>query len=368
MYRMCSRCLMDTTSKDISFYDDGTCNFCNDFFHLIEATSSFDAVQREKNLSALVDEIKSRSKSSKYDVVVGVSGGVDSSYVLLKCIELGLRPLAVHMDNGWNDAIAVHNIAKLIEFTGVDYIANVQDWHAYDDSLLALVKADVVDLELLYDNAAFTTCYMYANKFGVSYILGGQNDSTEGIRMSSEWNWNKFDKRNMLKISSLFGNGGARNLTLTGTLGFFYYEYIKKIKWVNFLNFFEYDKSNVLSHLQEKFGYIPYPYKHYESILTRFYQGYILPKKFSIDKRLGHLSALVLTGQMSRDYALSLLKESPYDDPLTLERDLNYFCLRLDLSKSDFENYISSPRVDHAHYPSEVTLWRFLSNVKRLIF
>ena len=362
---MCKRCLMDSTAHEIEFTAHGTCNFCDDFME--RAKSSIDLVdaEREANLDAFVELVKKQGAGKRYDAIIGLSGGLDSSWALIKALELGLRPLAVHMDNGWNDQLSQNNISNLVKRLGVDYHANVMPWKDYDQTVKAFLKADVVDVELLYDNAAFTTCYQAAARYGVKYILGGQNDATEGLRMSKHWNWNKFDKKNMVAISKIFGGGEARRLPLTGSLGFVYYEYIKGVKWISFLNYFKFNKPNVVKILVDEYDYQPYPYKHYESVLTRFYQGYILPNKFNIDKRKGHLSALVLTGILDRDEALELLSEIPYASAIELERDRSYVLDKLGMSSEELDDYIRRPRVEHDFYPSEVNFWRMLSRVKR---
>jgi N-acetyl sugar amidotransferase len=362
---MCKRCLMDTTAPEIEFTAHGTCNFCDDFMERAKSSIDLAGAEREANLAAFVEMVKKQGAGKKYDAIIGLSGGVDSSWALIKALELGLRPLAIHMDNGWNDQLSQNNIANLVKRLGVDYHANVMPWKDYDQSVKAFLKADVVDVELLYDNAAFTTCYQAAARYGVKYILGGQNDATEGLRMSKYWNWNKFDKKNMLAISKIFGREEAKRLPLTGSLGFVYYEYIKGSKWISFLNYFTFNKTDVLKLLVAEYGYQPYPYKHYESVLTRFYQGYILPNKFNIDKRKGHLSALVLTGILDREEAIELLSEIPYASAIDLERDRSYFLDKLGMTSEELDDYIRRPRVEHDFYPSEVNIWRMMSGVKR---
>ena len=234
-------------------------------------------------------------------------------------------------------------------------------------ALSSLIQADVVDLEILYDNCAFSLCYQAANNIKTKYILGGQNYQTEGYAMPASWNWFKYDKTNLYAICKIFSNQLPLSLPLMGTLDFFYYEYIKNISIVPFLDFFSYNKNLALSCLEKNNGYTRYPYKHYESILTRFYQAYILPKKFSIDKRIGHLSNLVLTGQLDREKAANSLKLSPYDEHDTFLADKHYFTSRLGLSNSDLQTYLTRPRIEHSCYPSEIRFWNFCSMAKKII-
>ena len=263
---------MDTTTAYISFNPDGSCSYCSKFF---DRPQSYRSILPNVDLLKLVSP---PSSSSNYDCVVGVSGGIDSSWVLVSAVKLGLRPLAVHMDNGWNSTLAQRNIANLIEKLGVDLYTHVIDWDEYRSLLLSFMDSDVIDLELLYDNAMFGTLYHTARKFGLKTILGGMNLSTEGVEMPYDWNWFKFDYTNIKAINRNFGN--TRLETFPG-ISFFSYlksKYLNGISWVNILDHIDYRKTTALDTLVSEYSYTPYPYKHYESIFTRFYQGYILPK------------------------------------------------------------------------------------------
>ena len=294
---MCTRCLMDTTAEGIFFDEKGVCNYCKEF----EEKLKHPYKKINLNLEQLVEKIKKDGKDKPYDCIVGVSGGVDSSYTLIKVKELGLRPLAVHMDNGWNSELATNNIKNLVDGLGVDLYTHVIDWIEYRELMQAFFDADVIDVELLYDNAMLAVNYQQANKFGVKYILAGSNTSTEGMKMPLNWNWFKHDKKNIINL------GKKRKIKLNtfpviGTFDFIINEFIKKIKWISFLDYLDYyNKFEALDILQNKYSYKPYPFKHYESIFTRFYQGYILPNKFNVDKRKVHLSTLIISNQISRD-------------------------------------------------------------------
>ena len=252
------------------------------------------------------------ARGKQYDCIIGVSGGVDSSWALSLAVDHGLRPLAVHMDNGWNTELAQNNIANLVRGLGVDLHTHVIDWPEYRGLMEAFFAADVVDVELLYDNAMLAVNFEAAARHGVKYILGGTNVATEGMRMPPSWNWLKYDKRNIKSIAKRFGgpklktfpsiwDGGLHRRILRGT------------RWLSFLDHFDYRKGDALQSLQGRFGYKPYPFKHYESVFTRFYQGYILPHKFGIDKRRLHLSVLVLNGEMSRDEAMAAVEGIAYE-------------------------------------------------------
>jgi len=351
---------MDTSAPEIQFDQNGYCNFCVDYLRRSKDIIYKNEKNRKAELSTFVDIIQRKGSNKKYDCIVGVSGGLDSSYALLKAVELGLRPLAVHMDNNWDSELAQSNIANLVNRLNVDLYTLVIDWNEYKGLMQAFFDADVVDIELLYDQAAFALCYKMANKYGIKYILGGQNDSTEGLHMSVHWNWFKHDVKNLKAIAKNFGNVKVRSLPTINTLQYIFYEFIMGVKWVYFGNYFSFNKTEVINELKRKVDFRPYPYKHYESVFTRFYQGFILPKKFDIDKRRGHLGALVVTGQMSRIQALEELKKIAYSSERDLENDKEYFLKKMNWEEKDLIHYLSRPRKEHDEYPSEKWLWELM--------
>lgn len=323
-YQRCERCVMDTSALDITFDVNGVCNYCTEFLERSAHLINEDPVAKKARLDELVLRVKRSSRGKPYDCVVGVSGGVDSSWTLVQTVKLGLRPLAVHMDNGWNSELAQNNIANLVRSLGVDLYTHVIDWEEYRNLMQAFFDANVIDVELLYDNAMLAVNYQQASRYDIKFILAGTNQATEGMRMPKEWNWFKYDKRN---IQALGRNVGTRLKTFPsiGTLEYIYYEFLRKIKWTSFLDFVPYNKFEALDNLERDFGYKRYPFKHYESIFTRFYQGYLLPRKFNVDKRKLHLGTLVASGQMTRDDALIGLEGIPYPSLGALEEDVEYF-------------------------------------------
>jgi N-acetyl sugar amidotransferase len=358
--RVCTRCIMDTTAPDIAFDDDGVCSYCADFMARKHQIVALDPVEREQRLNALVARIKAEGAGKPYDCIIGVSGGVDSSWVLVRAVELGLRPLAVHMDNGWNSELAQNNIANLVRSLGVDLHTHVIDWPEFRGLMEAFFSADVVDVELLYDNAMMAVNYRAAARYGVRYILSGSNTATEGMRMPPTWNWHKYDKRNIKEISRRFGGPRLRTFPAIGTLDLLRYGLINRIKWVSFLDLMEYRKAEALEVLTSRFNYKPYAYKHYESVFTRFYQGYILPRKFNVDKRKLHLSTLVMTGQMTRDEALAGAQGISYPSPREEEADRQYFLKKMGWSDQKLADYIARPAKPHDSYPSESGLFHSL--------
>lgn len=367
-YQVCNRCVMDTSASAIIFDEAGICNYCTDFEKKAHKTIWLDPSVRQSSLDKLVNEIKSAGAGKKYDCIIGLSGGVDSSWVLIKAIEQGLRPLAVHMDNGWNSELAQNNIANLVQILKVDLYTHVIDWPEYKGLMQAFFDADVVDVELLYDNALLGVNYQTAAKYGMKYILGGTNQATEGMKMPAGWNWWKYDGKNIKSISNLFNGPTIKTFPVVGTFDFIYNNLIKKMQWISFPDFFDYNKAEVLELLQSKYGYKPYPYKHYESVFTRFFQGYILPTKFGIDKRRVHLSSLIISKQMNREEAIIILQDIPYPSQSALDEDKKYFLKKMGWTQDQLTSYLSRPAKAHTDYPSERQQWLKLVSLYKKLF
>jgi N-acetyl sugar amidotransferase len=355
---------MDISAAEIFFDAKGICNFCTEFLREKSNIIFEDLKKKEEKLKYFIKKVKEEGKKKKYDCIVGVSGGVDSSWTLAKVKELGLRPLAVHMDNGWNSELAQNNIANLVQNLQVDLYTHVINWNEYRELMQAFFEADVIDVELLYDNAMLAVNYQQANKYGVKYILSGSNSSTEGMRMPKEWNWMKFDRKNIIQIARRKGIRSLKTFPSISTIQHIYYFIVKRIKWIEFLDYTFYNKSLALNNLEKNFGFKRYQYKHYESVFTRFYQGYILTKKFKIDKRKLHLSTLVASGQISREEACSELDKLPYNSNIELDNDINYFLKKMKWTKSELDDYLSRPEISHYKYPTE----RFLNDFLRKIY
>jgi len=361
-YRVCTRCVMDTTAADIVFDENGICNYCTDFLAMLK-TAQEKVVDRVAHREEFIEEVKEAGKSKEYDCVVGVSGGVDSSYALYLTVKNGLRPLSVHLDNGWNSELASHNIANLVTSLGVDLYTHVIDWEENRDLQLSFFKANVVDIEMLMDNAMLALNYRQAANYGLKYILQGTNMATEGSAMPKGWNHFKYDVRNIRRIHKKFGSVPIRTHPLISTLDYIWFEFIRGIKWVSFLDYFPYNKFEAMETLKREVSYKPYPYKHYESVFTRFYQAVILPKKFGYDKRRVHLSTLVVSGQMSRAEAIRMLETPPYPDPQQEEQDRLFVMKKLGFTEQSFQDYIKAPGVPHELYGSEVELYPLLHTI-----
>jgi N-acetyl sugar amidotransferase len=357
--KVCKRCVMDQSAAEITFDGDGNCNFCTDLLQRSGKLFNRSDLQLSDELELLASQIKSDGRRQQYDCIVGVSGGVDSSWALVKAVELGLRPLAVHMDNGWNSELAQNNIENLVKGLNVDLYTHVIDWNEYRISMQSFFDADVIDIELLYDNAMLAVNYQQASRYNVKYILSGSNQATEGMKMPAAWNWFKYDKANIKSIARFYSGESFKTFPAIGTFDYLRFRLFKKIQWVPFLDYFAFNKESALNFLENEYGYKRYPYKHYESIFTRFYQGHILPVKFGVDKRRLHLSTLIATGQLEREDAVTMLGDIPYASREALEEDKSYFLKKLKWTDKEFNEYLSRPEKSHSLYNSEKKLWDF---------
>lgn len=361
--RICSHCVMDSSVPGIVFDDLGQCNFCRDFAARLAAAPDF--AERRRRRAALIAEVKAAGRGKRYDCVVGVSGGADSSYALYLALKEGLRPLAVHLDNGWNSELSVHNIATLVKRLGVDLHTHVIRWEENRDLQRAFIAADVIDIEMLMDSAMLATNFGVAAKFGVRYILSGSNSMTEGMAMPQGWNHHKWDARNARAIHRRFGTRPVPSHPFYSLRSMMLDRYVRRIRWVPFLDHYDYDKARAMALLREELGYKPYPYKHYESVFTRYYQGEILPRKFGVDKRRVHLSALVISGQIDRGEALRMIEQHPYPDPMQLRDDAEFVAKKLGYTAEEFQAYLRRPPVSHDNYASEAHWQRRLSAIAR---
>lgn len=338
---------MDSTIEDIVFDDHGICNYCK---NLVSIQSSLgDEEKRTKSLKNILQKIKLDGKNNDYDCVIGISGGIDSTYLALKAVEHGLRPLAVHFDNGWNAELAVKNIENTISKLDIDLITHVVDWEEFKDLQISFFKSGVVGLEAPTDHGLRALLYQKANEYKVKHILVGTNLYTEGI-LPKKWGYGNGDWRYISDIHKRFGKI-KKLLTYPhySLLDLFYYICIKKIKRLSFLNYIKYNKKEALKELKRKLSYKEYDGKHYESVFTRFYQGHILPEKFQIDKRKAHLSVLVVNNIIKREKALEILKDNSYTSDM-IENDRRFLIKKLDFSELDWQKYMDCKIYDYSKY------------------
>jgi len=344
---------MDTSTRYISFNSENYCNYCTNMIKQLEKIKN-----NALSINNLISKIKKGGFRKKYDCIVGLSGGVDSASVLLDVVQRGLRPLAVHMDNGWNSELAQSNIENLVKSLNVDLFTYVIDWAEYRAILTKMIELDILDLELLYDNAMLAINFNLAHKYGIKYILSGYNVASEGISIPRDWAWMKYDSKNIRYFAKLAGIKKLKSFPSFGVLDYLFSR-LSGINWVPYLDYIDYNKQKFLNKLESQVNFKSYSHKHYESIFTRFYQGYILPKKFNIDKRLPHFSALIISSQMNRSEAIELLDKNPYPSEELLNEDIEYICKKLRMSKLELENYIQRSPTDHDQFPSEINLWKF---------
>ncbi|HEY8608899.1 MAG TPA: N-acetyl sugar amidotransferase [Noviherbaspirillum sp.] len=349
---ICKRCIMDATDPDIVFDADGICNHCHRY-DSIASSRLIPESDRPARLAALVAEIKRQGAGKPYDCVIGVSGGVDSTYVAYLTKELGLRPLAVHFDNGWNSELAVANVEKTLKTLGIDLSTYVVDWQEFRDIQLAFLEASTPDGEVPTDHAIAALLYSTAHKLGLKHILLGLNVISESI-MPLKWGYGYADFRYIRGVHRMFGKRPMKTYPHYSLPQLYYYMYLRKIRMVPILDFVDYQKEQAMQIIQDKLGWVYYGGKHYESIYTRFYQAYILPRKFNIDKRRAHYSNLVLSGQMTRDEALTKITEPVFPER-GLAEDKEYVIKKFGLSVAEFERLMALPTKTFLDYPNSYT-------------
>lgn len=366
-YQICANCIMDTTDSNIVFDDRGWCDYCNNFHQNILPNWHPDEIAA-RELEREVEAIKRHGRGREYDCVIGLSGGVDSSYVVYLAKErLGLRPLLLHVDAGWNSQEAVNNIEKLVDGLDLDLHTEVVDWLEMRDLQLAFFKAQVPHLDTPQDHAFFAGLYNFAARHGVRYILTGANYSTECVREPLEWHYHASDLRQLKDIHRRFGTRPLVKFPTADILTFkVYYRFVKGIRVVKPLNCVPYIKEEAMQLLVDRFGWQRYAHKHYESRFTRFYEGYWLPTKFGYDKRRAHFSSLILTKQMTRDDALRSISQPAYDDE-TIAHDFEYVATKLDISVDELRGYLTGPNKTYRDYRHSMPVMDLGARVLRLL-
>lgn len=347
---------------DITFDENGVCNY----YYLFKQKLAIrvpPADKRQKALEELVTKIKRAGKGKRYDCIIGVSGGVDSSYVAWLVKDLGLRPLAVHLDNGWNSELAVANIEKLLNKLQIDLYTQVLDWDTFKDLQWSFLQASTPDSEIPTDHIVFATLYQMAAKFRVKYILTGMNFRSEGL-LPPSWSRGHLDWKYIRSVQKRFGKKNISSLPHLTIGSFLYYNLIRQVRMIGILNYAEFSKKEAQRLLEQNFEYRPYEGKHHESVYTRFFQSYILPVKFGIDKRKAHLSCMIIgTGEMTREEALAVLKR-PAQELISAEDDRNFIIKKLNITEQDFEQMMKSPVKSIEDYPNH---YRIEQQFRRLL-
>jgi len=316
---------------------------------------------KESKLAELVSKIKKDGANHSYDCIVGVSGGVDSTYVSFLVKKLGLRPLAIHFDNGWNSELAVKNIENVLKVLNIDLFTYVVDWHEFRDLQLSFLKASTPDGEIPTDHAISALLWQEASKRGIKYIISGMNFATEAISVPA-WAYGHSDWKYIRDIHSRFGVKKLKTYPRFGFFNLFYYNFIRGVRIISILNYVDYDKGKAKNTLVNELGWRDYGGKHYESIYTRFFQGYVLPTKFGIDKRVGHLSDLINSGQITRSEALLSLTHTDYPDELS-RSDKEYVIKKLGLNDERFDEIMSAPVKSFKNYRNSFQFVQFLRNL-----
>ena len=356
-YRICSSCVMDTTDSSIVFDSNNVCDHCNNFKENVLPNWHTDDRGRAA-FQQQVEKIRADGKGRSFDCIMGMSGGLDSSYLLhLAVKEFGLRPLVFHVDGGWNTDIAVNNIQVIVEKLGLDLYTEVINWEEMKDFQLAFFKSGVPHLDIPQDHAFIATLYHFANKHGIKYILNGGNIATECVRNPKEWLYYGTDMAQLRDIHRRFGTRKLDTYPFSSILFHkIYLRYMKGVQVVKPLDFLPYTKETATQTLTSEYGWKAYPQKHFESRFTRFYEGYWLPTRFGYDTRRVQYSSLILTGQMTREDALKKLEEPAYN-PATLDEDFEYIATKLGISADDLRHYHEMPKKSYKDYKNRE--WMF---------
>ncbi len=364
-YRQCSRCVMDTSDPGIVFSELGHCNHCRDYFERI-AKLTYQGEQSDRHLEAIVEKIRRAGRGRAYDCVMGISGGIDSCYTALVLKRLGLRPLAVHMDNGWNSDTAVKNIRKVADGLGIDYQSYVLDWDEFRDLQLAFLKASVPEIETPTDMAIPAALHRIAAKIGVKYIISGGNYATEGI-LPAAWHYNAKDLKFLRAVHRQFGKTRLRTFPTFGYLDEMYYKLVRGIRIVYLLNYVPYSKPEAMKRLQEELGWQYYGGKHFESRITGFVHSYIMPVKFDIDYRRATLSTQICAGDLTRDAALLELQNPPFN-PEQVVREMDYVAKKFEISVAELQEILARPARNHRNYPNDQRRLEFIYSIYRRYF
>ncbi|MBL7069127.1 MAG: N-acetyl sugar amidotransferase [Candidatus Omnitrophica bacterium] len=348
-YQICTTCIMDTTDPDIEFDEKGICNHCKEYCKAVER---YIPKEKEKEFKRIIDKIKKDGRNKNHDCITGISGGVDSTYLLYLTLKWGLRPLVMHLDNEWNSDTASENIEKITKALGVDLYTYKVNWKIFKDLQLAYFKASVVDIEFPTDHLLMAVLYETARKRGIGYVLSGYNVMSEYI-MPKSWYHNKYDLTNLKDIYNQFGTIRAEGFPTLGRWKKLYYQFIKNIRFIYPLHYIDYIRNDAKKFIKEELGWKDYGGKHCESLFTRFYQMHILPRKFNIDKRRSHLSTLICSEQITREEALKEIEKPTYPEE-ELKRDKGLLLKKFDITEEEFERLMNLPIRSHFDFKSDI--------------
>ena len=363
-YRICNRCVLDTTDPEIVFDEKGNCNHCNGYFENIKHLS-YQGDKSDKELAALVAEIKEAGKNSEYDCLIGVSGGIDSSYVAYLVNKLGLRPLAFHLDNGWNSDQAVKNIKGICSKLKIDYQSFVLDWEEFRDIQLSVLKSGITEVELPTDIAILGAAHKVAAENKIKYIISGGNYATEGL-LPEKWFYNPKDEKLLRAIQKKFGSKPIKKFPFFNFKQEIYYKYIKGINMKYILNLVPFSKDDAMKTLETELDWKYYGGKHYESKYTGFVQSYIQPVKFNVDYRKATFSTQICAGTMTRDEAVKELEKTSYNID-TVEQEMEYIAKKFRITLQEFKALLDTPPVSYKEYPNDEKRLTFIYDTYKKI-
>ncbi len=363
-YQQCIRCVMDTSDTDIRFDEKGYCNHCTGYFDIIRS-KTYQGQSSDEALQQLADRMKHDGRNSNYDCVIGISGGVDSIYTAWLAKQLGLRPLTVHMDNGWNSELAVSNIEKVLHKLGLELYTYVLDWLEFSDLQLAFLKASVPEAETPTDIAIPAVLHKIAAMHGIRYIFSGGNYVTEGI-LPKSWHYDAKDVTYLKAIHRRFGSCKLRSFPTFGYRTEAYYKLVRGIRMIYPLNLVPYNKKEAMKLLENELDWKYYGGKHHESIYTKWVQSYLLPEKFGIEYRKATYSTQICAGEMTREEALEDLKNPPYDAD-KMEADHEYICQKFNISREEFGRILALPPRAYSDYPNSKKWLEFVYGMYRRV-
>ncbi len=350
-YKICKVCVMDTSDSDIQLDKQGRCNHCTDFENLLKQPK-YDKAEQDRLLQELIERIKTKGQGKKYDCLVGISGGVDSCYTAYLCHQWGLRPLLMHMDNGWNSDIAVKNVKKIVDKLGLDYMSYVLDWQEFREIQLGFLKSSIVDLEMPTDIAIAASQYETAAKNGISFMISGGNFSGEGI-LPLSWGYHVLkDEKLYRHIVKKYAKAKLKKVPIVGLKGEVYYKFIKGIKTVYPLNLVDYNKDEAREFLKKEFDWQDYGGKHHESKITGFWQSYVMPTKYNMDYRRATYSSQIVSGQITREEALQKLEALPYN-PDNVEKDKAFIAKKYGITIDKLNEYLMRPPKTYKDFPND---------------
>lgn len=349
--KICTRCVMDTTDPNINFDSEGVCNYCRNFD--AEILPSWNYGQgKEDDLEELAHNIKKKGKGHDFDCIIGLSGGLDSSYTAYVATQvMGLRPLLFHVDAGWNTDRAVGNIRKLVDSLGLDLYTDVINWEEMKDLQMAFLKSQIPDQDMPQDVAFFSGLYRFARKHKIKYVLTGGNFSTECCREPEEWGaYPGIDKMLINNVHKKFGSKKLESFPIIDLFEYkLLYQYVLGMKVVKPLNLYPYSKKAAENELTKFCDWQPFKHKHHESRFTRFYEDYWMPRKFGYEKRRAHFSSLIMTGQMDREHALKRLENSELSE-FELSKEFEFVASKLDISINDLQSIFEGENKTYKNY------------------